>query len=470
MKKTTLLLRDAIVVFAFLASTSFFSQTTSTCDFIASKDTYIKLKNPDTNSNFGTCETLIVDRESTDLHRILLQFDLSGISSSATISSAELRLYTEAGDNMNVSVFQIGAADTWDEGSSCGTNGSANWTTRTASSTWGTVGVVGPSGGGTPVATINGSGNGIHSWNITSLVQGWIDGTITNNGVMVGSQDGGGDRTIDYYSRETTSGTPPTLRITYGDASLLYALRGDNTNDFWAYNISGNSWSSLANTPQPIKIASGLAFAEGDVYAMRGDQQKDFWKYNINNNTWSSLADFPGKSDKSSSLEYNQDGYLYGIDGGNSVLYKYNISSNSWSVTSGLPGGVKFDAGAALISDYNDIYAFQGKGTTNFYRYNTVADTWTTMASPPGSIDSGADLVFDETYIYALQGRTNNFYRYDIALNSWTSLASTPGNINEDGALTYDGIYIYMHFKEITVTLSGDMTLVLIRGLQCPML
>ncbi|MGB5419659.1 LamG-like jellyroll fold domain-containing protein, partial [Algibacter sp.] len=113
------------------------------------------------------------------------------------------------------------------------------------------------------------------------------------------------------------------------------------------------------------------------------------------------------------------------------------------SVTSSLPGGVKFDAGAALISDFKDIYAFQGKGTTNFYRYNAGADTWTTMAAPPGSIDTGADLGFDGTYIYALQGKTKKFYRYDIALNSWTSLATTPGNIDEDGALTYDGIYIY---------------------------
>ncbi len=440
MKKTTLLLRDAIVVIAFFISTSVFSQT---CDFIASKDTYIKLKNPDTSFNFGACETLIIDREGGDLHRILLQFDLSGISASAIITSAELRLYTEAGDNMNVSVFQIGAADAWDEGSSCGSNGAANWSNRTASSTWGTAGVVGPSGGGTPIATINGSGDGIHSWNITSLVQGWIDGTITNNGVMVGSQDGGGDRTIDYYSRETTSGTPPTLRITYGVSSLLYALRGDDTNDFWAYDISGDSWSSLANTPESIKIASGLAFAEGDVYAMRGDQKKDFWKYNISGNSWSSLADFPGKPDKSGSLEYNHDGYLYGIDGGEKVLYKYNIASNAWSETAEIPGGDKFDVGASLISDGNDIYAFQGKGTTNFYRYNAGADTWTTMAAPPGSIDTGADLGFDGTYIYALQGKTKNFYRYDIALNSWTSLASTPGNIDEDGALTYDGIYIY---------------------------
>ncbi len=190
-------------------------------------------------------------------------------------------------------------------------------------------------------------------------------------------------KNIHLQSDVTTSASKRQINIKLNatsSASLIYALRGGDTNAFWSYNISGNSWINLANTPQPIKIASGLTFAEGDIYAMRGNKLKDFWKYNISGNTWSILTDFPGAPDKSGSLEYDGNGNLYGIDGGNSILYKYNIASNSWSVTTGLPGGVKFDAGASLISDGKNIYAFQGKGTTNFYRYNAVADTWTTMA------------------------------------------------------------------------------------------
>lgn len=213
MKKTTYCFLKAFLAVALLYSYTSFSQVSITCDFIATQDTYIKLK--ETTNNYGSCELLTIDREKTDLHRALLQFDLSGIPSSSTIISSELRLYTENGKDMNVSVFQIGASDIWEEGSSCDSNGSSNWNKRTSSSNWTTYGVVGPFDGGAPIATISGSADGIHSWPLTSLTQGWFDGTITNNGVMVGSPDGGGDRSIDYDSRETTTGIPPVLRVTY---------------------------------------------------------------------------------------------------------------------------------------------------------------------------------------------------------------------------------------------------------------
>ena len=184
-----------------------------TCDFEATQDTYIKLKND--TENYGSCNELIVDREKTDLHRILLQFDISSLPSSATITNAEVRLYTNSGNNFNISIFQIGASDVWSEGSACGGNDSANWNNRTGSTPWSIVGVVGDHDAGTPLHTINGNSNGIHSWPITTLTQNWHSGSATNNGVMIGSQDGGGNRTIEYESTEAGGANPPILRVTF---------------------------------------------------------------------------------------------------------------------------------------------------------------------------------------------------------------------------------------------------------------
>jgi len=190
------------------------SQVSITCDFIATQDSYIK-KNKDTE-NFGSCTDLLVDREGGDLHRALIQFDLSSIPSNATIISSELRLNCTDEKNMTVSVFQIGTTDEWDEGSSCTSAGVSNWNLRQGSSNWTAAGVVGVnSSDGTPLGTISGNTLGIQSWPLTTLTQGWLAGTITNNGVMVGSQDGGGDRVVTYDSRETTTGIPPALRVTY---------------------------------------------------------------------------------------------------------------------------------------------------------------------------------------------------------------------------------------------------------------
>ncbi|NNC49866.1 MAG: DNRLRE domain-containing protein [Flaviramulus sp.] len=219
-----------------LISFKSYAQTQVTCDFIATQDTYIKKK--EASNNYGDCELLTIDREGGDLHRALFQFDLSGIPATSTIISSQLRLYTENGNGMNVSVYQIGATDAWDEGSSCDGNGVSNWNVRQGTSNWSTSGVVGPSDGGSPLATIDGGSDGIHSWPLTALTQGWFNGTITNNGVMVGSPDGGGDRTIDYDSRETTTGIPPVLRVTYtidnidSDGDGIYdSVDIDNDND-----------------------------------------------------------------------------------------------------------------------------------------------------------------------------------------------------------------------------------------------
>jgi hypothetical protein len=202
---------DATTAFSGILSVTPSSPTT--VDLIAVKDAYI-MKKSDAN-NFGSCTSLIVDRESTDLQRALLAFDLSSIPANASISSAELRLNcTSSGGALSLAVYQIDATDLWDEGTSCNTSGAVNWTQRTSSSNWGSTGVIGDPGTATSVASIANPGTGIHSWNITPLVQSWHNGSSVNNGVMVGSPDGGGDRKVTYNSREST-GTKPALRITY---------------------------------------------------------------------------------------------------------------------------------------------------------------------------------------------------------------------------------------------------------------
>jgi hypothetical protein len=216
MKKTTYCFKAAVLAIIMLCSFSSYSQTTQIVDFTATKDTYIRGKSDgEQPRNFGSCDKLIIDREAIDLHRVLLQFDPSGIPSCAVITSAELRLNCTKEKDMNVSVFKIGETDVWDEGTSCNNTGTSNWTIRTGTSGWSTPGVVGPYNGGTPIATINVKDKGIQSWNITSLVLDWLSGAAVNNGVMLGSQDGGDDSQAEYESVEKYNDNPPTLRITY---------------------------------------------------------------------------------------------------------------------------------------------------------------------------------------------------------------------------------------------------------------
>jgi hypothetical protein len=58
--------------------------------------------------------------------------------------------------------------------------------------------------------TIN-STVGWYDWDITSLVQGWVNGS-SNYGVAI--HDGLGDKSKTFYSRESTT-NPPYLSVTY---------------------------------------------------------------------------------------------------------------------------------------------------------------------------------------------------------------------------------------------------------------
>ena len=175
------------------------------------RDTFIKGKSGETAKNHGSCTLLTIDREGGDLQRALFYFDLSSISASATITAATLELTSSNSADMSVGVYRM--TSDWDEGSQCGTSGQASWSDRKASTPWGSAG---GDFNGTAVATKASITAGLNTWDVQSLVQDWVDGTYSNFGVMVGSPDGGGDRTAGLYSRENaTPSSRPILRITY---------------------------------------------------------------------------------------------------------------------------------------------------------------------------------------------------------------------------------------------------------------
>lgn len=77
-------------------------------------------------------------------------------------------------------------------------------------------------------------------------------------------------------------------------AANRFALRGGGNNDFWRYNISGNSWQSLTDAPDSVGWGGALAFDGSDtIYALGGAGKKSLWKYNISPGAWSFLADTP---------------------------------------------------------------------------------------------------------------------------------------------------------------------------------
>ncbi|SHJ08745.1 LamG-like jellyroll fold domain-containing protein [Algibacter luteus] len=232
-----------------------------TVNLIATKDTGIKLKKSD--KNYGSCTAIEIDREATDLQRALFQFDLSSIPTGAIIQNAELQLNCISGADMDVSVIKIGSSDSWDEGNSCDSNNSSNWDYRTASSNWSAIGAIGPDhDSGTPEATINAKDTGIQTWPLTCLVKEWVSGISINNGIVVGSQDGGGDRIATYDTRETTSGVKPTLQVTYTTGGISFNQSPSFCSPF---TIKGGSPITVTNY---VDIVTGTMPTNPDVTAV----------------------------------------------------------------------------------------------------------------------------------------------------------------------------------------------------------
>ncbi len=158
-------------------------------------DAYISYAAPGTN--YGTAPTLYAGKNETSIGRSLFQFALSGIPAGSTVISATFQAYLVASSttppSLDVELKRVN--DPWTE----------------AGVTWN------KQPGTTSIGKVNGVGAamGYYDWDVTGLVQDWIDGT-TNNGLALWSYPETTFGWRGFASRESVSPpSPPRLVITY---------------------------------------------------------------------------------------------------------------------------------------------------------------------------------------------------------------------------------------------------------------
>lgn len=177
-------------------------------NFSIQNDTYIELQRP--NDNFGASTAMIVDREATDLQRALVRFNLGSIPAGSTINSATLKMQaSNIGGSITVGAYRI--KESWNVSQ-------VTWNARSSGVNWTT-----PGGelDNVALSSITTAATGQHSFDITSLAQSWLAGTVANDGVMILSADGGSDRTVTYDTQDLSGGVPPVLEVSYSFTSAV---------------------------------------------------------------------------------------------------------------------------------------------------------------------------------------------------------------------------------------------------------
>lgn len=173
------------------------------------KDVYL---NKTAEGNYGATEDLLIYNSLEPQYRSLLQFDLSKIPANTKIKSAKLKLWClECGNAANL-IYAL--TNTWTEGygTYANTMDGATWQTKDGTNKWNNAGGDFDS----VMVTSKIPTAGEVQFDITALVQKWLDGTMINNGLLITLGSDNYYATTKYASKEYSDSTKrPMLLIEY---------------------------------------------------------------------------------------------------------------------------------------------------------------------------------------------------------------------------------------------------------------
>ena len=122
----------------------------------------------------------------------------------------------------------------------------------------------------------------------------------------------------------------------FGDTDFIYALKGNNRYEFYRYNTTSNAWTTMESIPaigtsgkkKAVKKGSALAAANGLVYAAKGGNTSEWWAYTPTANTWRQMTDVPlvlKQGAGAAGVTIGDTAYVYMLMGSNTAsFYRYN--------------------------------------------------------------------------------------------------------------------------------------------------
>jgi len=265
--------------------------------------------------------------------------------------------------------------------------------------------------------------------------------------------------------RGSYKGVKGGAALAFGN-NKVFAFKGNNTREFYIYSYATNSWREGKPLPagdkgKNVKDGGALAFADAYnlLFAIKGNKTKEFYAYNPELDSWERKKDIPGKKGPGggSGLIYlslsSDTNYIILLKGNTKEFYCYFIEKDSWFSLKELPGEKKFKKGSALTTDNRYVYILKGS-TNEFFVYDLRKDSFEKKKDLPligrslkkKKAKDGAALACDGERIYAFKGgNSDEFWAYDIANDEWFELEPIPllpsnKKVKSGGALCYDKV------------------------------
>jgi len=256
----------------------------------------------------------------------------------------------------------------------------------------------------------------------------------------------------------------------------IFAFRGGNSPEFYAYNPSSDTWYQRDSIPyfiksngkiikKNVKAGGALVTFDTTIYAFKGGNTNEFWAYYPGQDTWIQKTDIPkfwvGDTTKLTKVKSGgalvaYDNSIYAFKGGNTrEFWTYVPATDSWFPRCSLVtiDGKKIKGGAALEVMDTLIYAFVGGGSNHFYAYAPSLDAWTRMKEPSfdnplkpakAKVKDGGALVALDEKIYAFRGGNKKLFGYYQPSNdTWYRLEDIVGikRVKHGGSLVaYNGL------------------------------
>jgi RHS repeat-associated protein len=222
------------------------------------QDCFINAGSPTTSFCGGAA--LNAGFDGTNASRALLQFSLAAIPTTDAVLSAQLLLYLGSASTStatSLSVYQL--TNAWTTG--------ATWNSYDGTNSWTTAG---GDFSGTAAATTNGiAATGVwYSWSPTALVQGWVNGTIANDGLLLKEPTENVTNVLSFNSATATN--PPYLQVVHQQGgstpgSYSTTVQADSPSAYWRMDETSGSTMVDAQGADSGTYQGGFTLAQSSL-------------------------------------------------------------------------------------------------------------------------------------------------------------------------------------------------------------